>query len=224
MFCPRVLWSPLGLVSRGVFCHCGRSVLLLSNMACGKLNTSEFHCIRSAELLRLEQLFSSNGYTLRVVGGAVRDLLLNRPPKDIDLATDCTPDEMVKLFEAAGMRYIPTGLQHGTITVHTCEGDYEITTLRVDRVTDGRHAVVDFTKDWEVDASRRDLTINAMSLSLDGSLFDYYNGQTHIAEQKIEFVDDAKKRIEEDYLRILRYFRYVWVSGLAHNSHNSHTI
>ena len=83
-----------------------------------------------------------------------------------------------------------------------------MTTLRIDRITDGRHAVVDFTKDWRLDAQRRDLTINAMSLSLDGTLFDYYDGQKHLAEKRIKFVGEAKTRIEEDFLRILRYFRF----------------
>lgn len=176
-------------------------------MASGKLDTPHFRKLRTSELLRLEHMFSSNGYTLRLVGGAVRDLLLGRDPKDIDLATDCGPEDMVKLMEAEGVRYIPTGLQHGTITVNTSEGTYEITTLRVDRQTDGRHATVDFTSDWRIDANRRDLTINAMSLGLDGSLYDYFNGQQHLAERRVEFVGDAKLRIREDYLRILRYFR-----------------
>lgn len=178
-------------------------------MASGKLDSPHFQRLRTLDLLRLEHMFSSNGYTLRLVGGAVRDLLLGRNAKDIDLATDCTPGDMVKLFNAEGVRHIPTGVQHGTITVNTGERTYEITTLRVDRQTDGRRAVVDFTTDWQVDANRRDLTINAMSLALDGSLYDYFNGQQHLAEGRVEFVGDAKTRIREDYLRILRYFRCV---------------
>lgn len=178
-------------------------------MASGKLDTPHFQRLRTPDLLRLEHLFSSNGYTLRLVGGAVRDLLLARSPKDIDLATECTPEDMVKLFEAEGIRYIPTGLQHGTVTVCTGDGAYEVTTLRVDRQTDGRHAVVDFTTDWQVDANRRDFTINAMSLALDGSLYDYFSGQEHLADRRVEFVGDAKARIREDYLRILRYFRWL---------------
>ena len=145
---------------------------LLPKMSCGKLDSPEFHQLRSADLLRLEKIFSSQGYTLRLVGGVVRDLLLGKRPKDIDLATDCIPQEMIKLLDNAGVRYIPTGIQHGTITAHMNDGDYEITTLRVDKETDGRHAVVEFTKNWKLDANRRDLTINAMSLSLDGTLFD----------------------------------------------------
>ena len=160
-----------------------------------------------SDLLKLGQLFTSEGYSLRLVGGVVRDLLLGCKPKDVDLATECTPDEMIRLFEQEGIRHIPTGLQHGTITAHINNVDYEITTLRVDHLTDGRHAIVEFTSDWKIDAERRDLTINAMSLNFDGVLYDYFDGQRHLAEHKICFVGDSRSRIKEDYLRILRYFR-----------------
>ena len=169
---------------------------------------NEFHVV---DLLRLNQLFTSEGYTLRLVGGVVRDLLLGQDAKDIDLATECNPDEMLRLLEREGIRHIPTGLQHGTITAHMNGIDYEITTLRIDRLTDGRHAVVEYTQDWRLDAERRDLTINAMSLELDGTLHDYYDGQHHLAERKIRFVGNAQTRIKEDYLRILRYFRYSYI-------------
>ncbi len=180
----------------------------LPAMACGKLDTPHFRALLTPDLLKLESLFRTNGYSFRLVGGVVRDLLLERHPKDIDLATECTPDEMLKLFALHGYRYIPTGLDHGTITVHTGSSDYEITTLRVDRVTDGRHAIVDFTTDWRMDALRRDLTINSMSLGFDGTLYDYFDGQKHLLEKKVVFVGDARTRIQEDYLRILRYFRF----------------
>ena len=144
------------------------------------------------------------------MGGVVRDLLLGRKPKDIDIATECVPEETLRLLEREGIRNIPTGLQHGTVTAHMEDGkDYEITTLRIDRITDGRHAVVEFTNDWKLDAERRDLTINAMSLTLDGTLYDYFEGQHHLAERRVVFVGDARSRIKEDYLRILRYFRSV---------------
>ena len=145
------------------------------------------------------------------MGGVVRDLLLDQDAKDIDLATECNPDETLRLLEREGIRHIPTGLQHGTITAHMNGIDYEITTLRIDRLTDGRHAVVEYTQDWRLDAERRDLTINAMSLELDGTLHDYYDGQHHLAERKIRFVGNAQTRIKEDYLRILRYFRYSYI-------------
>lgn len=147
---------------------------------------------------------------MRLVGGVVRDLLLGNDPKDIDLATECTPQGMIQIFERAGLRYIPTGLQHGTVTVNINHINYEITTLRIDHVTDGRHALVQFTSDWMKDAERRDLTINAMSLSFDGTLFDYFNGRKDLEERKVRFVGNARERITEDYLRILRYFRYIY--------------
>jgi len=200
-----VIWRTLGTLSFSVrvrLAHC------LPSMASGKLDTEHFRALLTPDLLRLESLFRSEGYGFRLVGGVVRDLLLGLPPKDVDIATECTPQNMIKLFKAHKIRYIPTGLEHGTITVHINSADYEITTLRVDRVTDGRHAVVDFTTDWRMDALRRDLTINAMSLELDGTLYDYFQGQKHLVEKKILFVGDAKTRIEEDYLRILRYFRF----------------
>ena len=154
-------------------------------------------------------MFSSEGYSIRLVGGVARDLLLGHQPKDIDLATDCTPENMVQIFEREGLHYIPTGLQHGTITVHINKVNYEITTLRIDHVTDGRHAIVQYTSEWSKDAERRDLTINAMSLSFDGTLYDYFNGMEDLKKKKVRFVGNARERIKEDYLRILRYFRYI---------------
>ena len=179
-----------------------------SLMVSRKLNSEYFQQLLTPELTRLGTIFQKHGYQLRLVGGVVRDLLLGNKPKDIDLATECTPENMVKILEQENIRYIPTGLQHGTITAHLNSTDFEITTLRIDRETDGRHAVVDFTTDWVVDAERRDLTINAMSLDFDGTLYDYFDGERHLKERKVLFVGDPVKRIKEDYLRILRYFRF----------------
>ena len=162
-----------------------------------------------SDLLRLEELFRSEGHSLRLVGGAVRDLLLGQHAKDIDLATECVPEKMLEILEREQIRNIPTGLKHGTITAHM-DRDYEITTLRIDRVTDGRHAIVEYTNDWKIDSERRDLTINSMSLGIDGTLYDYFEGQRHLAERKVRFVGDARTRIREDYLRILRYFRLAY--------------
>ena len=179
-------------------------------MSRGRLRSLYFDSLLTPQLIDLERLFAKKGFSLRFVGGVVRDLMLGQNPKDVDLATDCTPEEMIKLFDAAGVRYFLTGLQHGTITVHIDETkmDYEITTLRVDEETDGRHAIVNFTQDWKLDAQRRDLTINAMSLDFQGKLYDYFEGQLHLEERKIVFVGDPVDRIKEDYLRILRYFRF----------------
>jgi len=144
----------------------------------------------------------------RLVGGCVRDALAGRAVSDIDLATPDTPDEVTDLLAKAGLRAIPTGLAHGTVTA-VAEGEgYEITTLRHDRETDGRHAVVEFTDDWEADAARRDFTINAMSMTPDGAVFDYFGGTADLAAGLVRFVGNAATRIEEDYLRVLRFFRF----------------
>lgn len=180
----------------------------IPSMASGKLEAQSFKALLTTDLLQLESVFRTSGYGFRLVGGVVRDLLLEKTPKDVDIATECTPDAMMKLFDAHGIRYIPTGLQHGTVTAHFADRDYEVTTLRIDRVTDGRHAEVEYTKDWREDAERRDFTINAMSLDLQGNLYDYFEGQKHLAEKRVVFVGDARKRIREDFLRILRYFRF----------------
>lgn len=160
------------------------------------------------EIKALGQLFNDSGYELRIVGGAVRDVLLGKEPKDIDFCTDATPDEMIAMVTDAGMHYIPTGLQHGTISVVGTEL-FEITTLRIDTDTDGRHATVEFTTDFELDAARRDFTFNAMSVDMKGNLYDYFNGRYDLEHNKVVFVGTAQERIEEDYLRILRYFRFM---------------
>ena len=135
---------------------------------------------------------------------------MGKLPADIDFATTATPDQMKAMFEAASIRMINNqGEKHGTITARINDKEnYEVTTLRIDRVTDGRHAKVEFTKDWQLDASRRDLTINSMFLDLDGTLYDYFCGEEDLKQRKVRFVGDPEKRIQEDYLRILRYFRY----------------
>lgn len=162
----------------------------------------------SDDLRKLEQIFRNNGHDLRFVGGAVRDFLLGKTPKDIDLATTATPEEMIDLMIENDIRYIPTGLQHGTITA-VLDEPYEITTLRIDTETDGRHARVEFTRDWEVDAERRDLTFNALSMDFNGKIYDYFGGVEDLKNYTAKFVGDASRRIQEDYLRILRYFRFI---------------
>lgn len=159
-------------------------------------------------LLRLNSLYKTNGHELRIVGGAVRDILMDKDPKDIDLATDATPQESMELLKSQDIRVIETGLQHGTVVAHIDGEDYEITTLRIDKETDGRHAEVEFTKDWETDAERRDLTFNAMSMDFDGNLYDYFGGHEDLKSGRAKFVGDTDKRVQEDYLRILRYFRF----------------
>ena len=144
----------------------------------------------------------------RVVGGAVRDTLAATPVSDIDVGAPQPPDEVVRRLEGAGFRTIPTGLAHGTVTAISDGHPVEITTLRRDVETDGRHAVVAFTDDWQADAARRDFTINAMSMRGDGAVFDYFEGIADLRAGKVRFVGDPATRISEDYLRILRYFRF----------------
>jgi poly(A) polymerase/tRNA nucleotidyltransferase (CCA-adding enzyme) len=144
----------------------------------------------------------------RVVGGAVRDTLSGRPISEIDLATPRTPEDVGKALQAAGIRAVPTGVEHGTVTAVIEGRGFEITTLRRDVQTDGRHAVVAFTDDWRADAARRDFTINAMSMTRAGEVFDYFGGISDLRAGLVRFVGDPATRIAEDYLRILRYFRF----------------
>lgn len=174
-----------------------------------KLQSPEFQSLFTQGLKSIIDLFSREQHELRIAGGAVRDLLSGRKPQDVDFATTATPEQMKTLFQAAGVRLINNkGEKHGTITARLHEENFEITTLRIDVVTDGRHAEVEFTTDWQKDAERRDLTINSMFLGVDGTLFDYFNGYEDLKNKKVRFVGQAKQRIEEDYLRILRYFRF----------------
>ncbi|MBV1822432.1 CCA tRNA nucleotidyltransferase [Komagataeibacter oboediens] len=144
----------------------------------------------------------------RLVGGAVRDLLCGRGVSDIDLATPHAPDEVMARLKQAGIRVVPTGLSHGTVTAVLDGHPFEITTLRRDEETDGRHATVAWTHDWREDAARRDFTINAMSCDSAGVVHDYFGGQADLAAGRIRFVGNARQRIVEDALRILRFFRF----------------
>ena len=164
--------------------------------------------IISPDVKTLGELFSRNGFEIRVVGGAVRDVALGKSPKDIDLATDATPQEMQKMFDRAMIKHIPTGIEHGTLTAVLNNEPYEITTLRADTETDGRHAEVEFVKSWEEDAKRRDLTYNAMSMDLSGEIHDYFGGMDDLQNKVSKFVGNPVDRIQEDFLRILRYFRF----------------
>lgn len=153
-------------------------------------------------------LIGVDGDEVRPIGGAVRNWLLGLPPGDVDLATTATPAVVAERARAAGLKVVPTGIEHGTVTVVVGGTGYEITTLREDIETDGRRAVVRFGRDWRADAERRDFTINAMSLSRDGALFDYFGGRQDLAAGRVRFIGDAVARIREDRLRILRLFRF----------------
>lgn len=148
------------------------------------------------------------GFAARAVGGIVRNSLLGLPATDIDIATTALPDDTLQLATAAGLKTIPTGLAHGTVTVISQGTAYEVTTLRRDVSTDGRHAQVAFTADWAADAARRDFTINALYCNRNGELFDPLGGIADLSPVRICFIGDAHRRIEEDYLRILRFFRF----------------
>ncbi|MBV9735644.1 MAG: CCA tRNA nucleotidyltransferase [Acidisphaera sp.] len=144
----------------------------------------------------------------RPVGGSVRDALAGRPVADVDLATPQPPQEVMAALARAGLRAVPTGLAHGTVTAVAGGRGFEVTTLRRDVSTDGRHADVAFTDDWQEDAARRDFTFNAMSMTRDGAIYDYFGGVTDLRAGLVRFVGDPATRIAEDFLRILRFFRF----------------
>ncbi|OCT85734.1 hypothetical protein XELAEV_18023904mg [Xenopus laevis] len=174
-----------------------------------RLQSDEFNALFTDGLKKLTNIFAKDRYELRIAGGAVRDLLSGKQPHDVDFATTATPDQMKDMFIKEGVRMINNkGEKHGTVTARINEQNFEITTLRVDLHTDGRHAEVEFTTDWETDAERRDLTINSMFLGFDGTLYDYFNGYEDLKKRCVRFVGDPSQRIQEDYLRILRYLRF----------------
>src|SRR4051794_37040035 len=163
--------------------------------------------LTSGPAARVLALLNADGEEARVVGGAVRNALLNIPPGDIDIATTALPDEVVRRARAAGIKCVPTGIEHGTVTLVVEAHPFEVTTLREDTETFGRKAKVAFGRDWVRDAERRDFTINGLSVDADGAVHDHVGGLTDIAAHRVRFIGDAGQRISEDYLRILRFFR-----------------
>jgi poly(A) polymerase len=150
---------------------------------------------------------AAKGHAARAVGGAVRNALLGRQVVDVDIATTAKPEEVLAAAQDAGLSAVPTGIAHGTITVIADRVPYEVTTLRRDVETHGRHATVAFTDDWAADARRRDFTINALYCGADGEVFDPLGGAPDIEARRVRFIGDPRERIREDYLRILRFFR-----------------
>ena len=151
---------------------------------------------------------TAEGAEVRFVGGCVRDALAGREVRDIDIATKLAPAEVMRLLEAAGLKAIPTGVAHGTVTAVAHGEPFQITTLRVDVETYGRRAKVAFTDDWIADAARRDFTFNALSCGPDGTYYDPFDGAADLAAGRVRFVGEARARIEEDTLRLLRFFRF----------------
>jgi len=175
------------------------------------------------EAAPLLKLLDSNGEEARIVGGAVRNVLLRLPVHEIDIATTALPEEVVRRVEAAGWKAVPTGIEHGTLTVLAAGKPFEVTTLRRDVETYGRKAKVVFGRDWVADATRRDFTINALSLSADGQLHDYVDGLADLAALRVRFIGDPAQRIAEDYLRILRFFRFhAWYGAGAPDPEGLH--
>jgi poly(A) polymerase len=164
--------------------------------------------LREGALARLLDVLGRDGEEARVVGGAVRNALLGEPISEFDIATTAVPQEVIRRATAAGFRPVPTGIEHGTITVVIGRRPFEVTTLREAVETCGRHASVRFGRDWRADAQRRDFTMNALSAGADGVVFDYVGGLADLNARRVRFIGDANKRIAEDYLRILRFFRF----------------
>ena len=172
--------------------------------------------LAAGELAQLLAVLDHAGEEARVVGGAVRDAMFGLTPDEVDIATTAIPDCVIDRARAAGFKAVPTGIDHGTVTVIVDGKPFEVTTLRSDIETYGRKAKVAFGRDWKADAARRDFTMNALSVDRDGEVFDYAGGLDDIDARRVRFIGDAGKRIAEDFLRILRFFRFhaTYGSGL----------
>jgi poly(A) polymerase len=177
---------------------------------------ADFSWLRAPPLTDLLAVLNRDGEEARVVGGAVRNALFRLPHGDIDIATTALPREVMRRAEAAGFKCVPTGVDHGTVTIVIASQPFEVTTLREDVETFGRRATVKFGRDWKRDAERRDFTMNALTVSADGTLHDHVGGLADIAARHVRFIGDAAARIAEDYLRILRFFRFHAYYGEGH--------
>ena len=176
-----------------------------------RLNTAPW--LQRLETQAVFAALAARNFAARAVGGAVRNTLLGLPVTDVDIATTARPDEVVAAAEAAGLKAVPTGIAHGTVTIIAGGTAYEVTTLRKDVETHGRHATVAFTDDWTADARRRDFTLNALYCSAGGEVFDPLSGYADLMARRVRFIGDAGERIREDYLRILRFFRFTATYG-----------
>lgn len=178
--------------------------------------------LRAEATQRVLTAIANGGGEARVVGGAVRNTLLGQPVTDIDIATSVHPDDVIVRAEAAGLAAVLTGLAHGTVTVIAGHKPFEVTTLRRDVETHGRHATVAFTEDWAIDAHRRDFTINALYCDTDGRLFDPTGGLADLSANRVRFIGRAEDRIAEDYLRILRFYRFTAYYGAGSIDRQGH--
>ncbi|RIA47428.1 CCA tRNA nucleotidyltransferase [Dichotomicrobium thermohalophilum] len=164
--------------------------------------------LERASTQRVLELLNRNGHEARAVGGSVRNALMGIPVTDVDIATTATPDEVMRLAGEAGVKAVDTGSEHGTVTLVPDHEPIEVTTLRQDVETYGRHARVTFTRDWASDARRRDFTMNALYAGPDGTVYDPLGGYADLQARRVRFIGDPHERIREDYLRILRFFRF----------------
>jgi poly(A) polymerase len=164
--------------------------------------------LRKPALARVLTMLNHSGEEARVVGGAARNALMGLPLNDVDVATTARPDEVMRRASAAGLKAVPTGIEHGTVTLVVEGTPFEVTTLRKDVETFGRKARVAFGRDWQADAERRDFTMNALSITAEGVVHDYVGGLADLDARRVRFIGDPAQRIAEDYLRILRFFRF----------------
>jgi poly(A) polymerase len=175
--------------------------------------TLDAEWLRRPETQAVFAALAAQGHQARAVGGTVRNTLVGAPVTDVDIATVALPAQVIAAVEAAGLKAIPTGVDHGTVTVISRGRPHEVTTLRRDVETHGRHATVAFTDDWAADARRRDFTVNALYCSAGGELFDPLGGFDDVVARRVRFIGDPTERIREDYLRILRFFRFCAAFG-----------
>ena len=174
-----------------------------------KIKRSLFPFYRSPKIKKIFSILNSkNEKQAMFVGGCVRKYILNEKIDDIDIATTLTPNEIIKRFENSDVKVKETGIEHGTLTLVFEDQKFEVTTLRQDISTDGRHANIEFTENWKEDSKRRDFTINAIYLDQKGKIFDPQLGSKDLKNDKVQFIGDPDKRIKEDYLRILRFLRF----------------
>ena len=175
------------------------------------MDLSNFY--QNKDCQKILKILNHTNETSRIVGGYVRNYLRKIETKDIDIATKLNPDEVIELLSKEKIKTVPTGLSHGTVSAFINDQIFEITTLRKDNNHDGRHADVEFTEDWKEDASRRDFTINAIYMNCNGEIYDPFDGVSDLNNRVVKFIGDPEKRIKEDYLRILRYYRFLSINN-----------